>query len=48
VHDDITREDVADTLAQLLCEPRIARQILELNRGTTPIDEAVAANVRSV
>ncbi|WP_410788655.1 NAD(P)H-binding protein [Kribbella sp. C-35] len=48
MHDDITREDVADTLAQLLCEPRISHQILELNRGTTPIDEAVAANVRSV
>ncbi|MGW7680832.1 NAD(P)H-binding protein [Kribbella sp. NPDC054772] len=48
VHDDVTREDVADTLAQLLCEPRISRQILELNRGRTPIDEAVAANVRNV
>ncbi|MFF0341750.1 NAD(P)-binding oxidoreductase [Kribbella sp. NPDC004875] len=48
VHDDIAREDVADTLAELLCEPRISCQILELNRGTTPIGKAVAANVRSV
>lgn len=46
LHDDITREDVAATLAQLLHEPHISRQILEVNRGTTPIQEAVSANVR--
>jgi len=45
-HDAITREDVAETLAALLHEPRIGRQILELNTGSTPIDEAVRLNVR--
>ena len=43
---EITREDVAATLAELLHEPRIGRQILELDGGTTPIGEAVRANVR--
>lgn len=42
----ITRDDVASTLAELLHEPRIGRQILELNTGSTPIEEAVRANVR--
>ncbi|WP_405164394.1 SDR family oxidoreductase [Nocardia sp. NBC_01499] len=45
-HGEITRDDVASTLAELLHEPRIARQILELNTGSTPIDKAVRANVR--
>ncbi|MEU5032497.1 NAD(P)H-binding protein [Streptomyces milbemycinicus] len=45
-HGHITRDDVAGTLAELLHEPRIGRQILELNTGSTPIDEAVRANVR--
>lgn len=45
-HGEITRDDVAATLAELLHEPRIGRQILELNTGTTPIDKAVRANVR--
>ncbi|MEO3764009.1 NAD(P)H-binding protein [Streptomyces sp. B8F3] len=45
-HGRITREDVAGTLAELLHEPRIGRQILELNTGSTPIEEAVRANVR--
>lgn len=45
-HGEITREDVAATLAELLHEPRIGRQILELNTGSTPIEEAVRANVR--
>lgn len=45
-HDEIAREDVAATLAALLHEPRIRRQILELTQGTTPIDRAVEANVR--
>jgi len=44
-HGDIAREDVAETLVELLHEPRIGRQILELNSGTTPIREAVQANV---
>ena len=45
-HDEIAREDVAATLAELLHEPRIRRQILELNQGSTPIAHAVQANVR--
>lgn len=45
-HDEISREDVAQTLAELLHEPRIRRQILELNQGTTPIAVAVRANRR--
>ncbi|MFC8435546.1 NAD(P)H-binding protein [Streptomyces sp. NPDC057253] len=45
-HGQITRDDVATTLAELLHEPRIGRQILELNTGSTPIEEAVRANVR--
>ena len=46
-HGDITRQDVAETLAALLHEPRITQQILELNHGDTPIAEAVQANVRT-
>ncbi|MFG3206521.1 NAD(P)-binding oxidoreductase [Streptomyces sp. NPDC048192] len=46
LHGEITRDDVAATLAELLHEPRIDRQILELNSGSTPIEEAVRANVR--
>lgn len=45
-HGQITRDDVAGTLAALLHEPGIGRQILELNTGSTPIDEAVRANIR--
>ncbi|MFF1301861.1 NAD(P)H-binding protein [Streptomyces sp. NPDC058307] len=45
-HGRIARDDVAATLAELLHEPRIGRQILELNTGSTPVDEAVRANVR--
>jgi uncharacterized protein YbjT (DUF2867 family) len=45
-HDEIAREDVAATLAELLHEPRIRREILELNQGSTPIAHAVQANVR--
>ncbi|MEV5383586.1 NAD(P)H-binding protein [Streptomyces sp. NPDC052721] len=47
LHGQIAREDVAATLAELLHEPRIGRQILELNTGSTPIEEAVRVNVRS-
>lgn len=42
----VPREDVAGTLCELLHEPRIDRQILEVNAGSTPIVEAVQANVR--
>ncbi|MEU5908998.1 NAD(P)H-binding protein [Micromonospora sp. NPDC047527] len=44
-HDEIAREDVAATLAALLHEPRIRRQILELTQGSTPIAIAVSANL---
>lgn len=43
--DEISREDVAATLAELLHEPRVRRKILELTQGTTPIVLAVLANV---
>lgn len=45
-HDEISREDVASTLAELLHEPRIRRQILELTQGLTPIDQAVRSIIR--
>ena len=45
-HGAIAREDVAETLAELLHEPRSWRQILEVNSGYTPIPEAVQANMR--
>jgi len=45
-HGQIAREDVAAALAELLHEPRIGRQILELNEGSTSIREAVIANIR--
>jgi uncharacterized protein YbjT (DUF2867 family) len=45
-HGQITRDDVAGTLAELLHEPRISRQILEVNTGSTPIEDAVRANIR--
>lgn len=41
LHDQIAREDVAATLH----EPRIGRQIPELNTGTTPIADAVLQNL---
>jgi len=44
-HDEISRDDVAATLAELLHEPRIRRQILELTQGSTPIASAVLANL---
>lgn len=46
-HGEIARTDVAETLAALLHEPLIGRQILELNSGTTPIPDAVLSNVRN-
>ena len=45
-HDQIAYADVAETLAELLHEPRISRQILELNTGSTPIRDAINANIR--
>jgi uncharacterized protein YbjT (DUF2867 family) len=46
IHGEITRADVAETLAELIHAPRISQQILELNTGTTPIHNAVLANIR--
>lgn len=43
-HGQVARADVAETLAELLHEPRISRQILELDSGSTPIRAAVRAN----
>ncbi|MFK0121594.1 NAD(P)H-binding protein [Streptomyces sp. NPDC090994] len=43
-HEEIPRADVALTLAELLHEPRITQQILELTSGGTPIRDAVRAN----
>ncbi|MFX3640498.1 MAG: NAD(P)H-binding protein [Candidatus Pristimantibacillus sp.] len=45
-HDQIAYADVAETLAELLHEPRISQQILELNTGFTPICDAINANIR--
>ena len=45
-HGEIARADVAATLAAVLHEPRIRRQILELDEGETPIAAAVQAQVR--
>ncbi len=41
VHEDISREDVAEVLAELLLQPRVRRRILELTSGPTPITDAV-------
>jgi uncharacterized protein YbjT (DUF2867 family) len=46
LHGQVPRDDVAETLVELLHEPRIGRQILELDGGPTPIGAAVRANVR--
>lgn len=45
-HGQIARADVASTLAELLNELCISRWILELDTDSTPIEEAVRANVR--
>ena len=47
LHGQIARDDVAATLAEVLHQPRVSRQILEVNAGSTPIEAAVRANVRS-
>ena len=46
LHHQVSRADVATTLAELLHEPRIGRQVLELDAGETPVADAVRANVR--
>ncbi|MCL3818588.1 NAD(P)H-binding protein [Aeromicrobium wangtongii] len=45
IHDEITRADVAATLAAIVHEPRISQKILEVTAGTTPIDRAVASAI---
>lgn len=42
LHNHVRRGDVATTVAALLHEPLISRQILELNHGEDPITSAVA------
>ncbi|SFH78378.1 NAD(P)H-binding protein [Albimonas pacifica] len=43
VHDEIRRDDVAATIAELLRRPEVGRVILEVTGGATPIADAVAA-----
>lgn len=45
IHDEVSRADVAATLAEIIHQPGISRQILELTAGEVPIPDAVAANV---
>lgn len=47
LHDSISRADVAATLCEIVHEPRIRRQILELNTGETPVSTAVLDSIRS-
>ncbi|SDD12147.1 NAD(P)H-binding protein [Auraticoccus monumenti] len=42
LHEQVSRADVATVLAALVHQPRIRRRILELNQGTTPVEEAVS------
>lgn len=46
LHTQVSRDDVAATIAALLAEPRVSRQVLELDAGSTPIAVAVQALVR--
>lgn len=46
IHDEVPRADVAATLAEIIHQRGISRQILELTGGDVPIPDAVAANVR--
>lgn len=45
IHEDISREDVAEVLTELLLQPRVHRRILEVTSGPTPITDAVRAIV---
>ncbi|MFK4546919.1 uncharacterized protein YbjT (DUF2867 family) [Streptomyces tendae] len=47
VHTDITRDDVAATLAELVHTPRIHHRILELTQGPEPIADAVHRQTRN-
>ncbi|MDT9593463.1 NAD(P)-binding oxidoreductase [Nocardioides zeae] len=46
LHGQVPRADVAAVVAALLAEPRVRRQILELDGGAVPVADAVRANVR--
>jgi uncharacterized protein YbjT (DUF2867 family) len=46
IHETVTRADVAATLAELLHEPRVTRQILEVTAGGVPIADAVEHVIR--
>ncbi|MCA8864617.1 SDR family oxidoreductase [Halomonas sp. SBBP1] len=43
IHTEVSRDDVAVTLATLLHTPAVSRKILELTEGNVPIPEAVNA-----
>jgi uncharacterized protein YbjT (DUF2867 family) len=44
-HTDISRDDVAETLAEVIHVPALHRRILELTEGTTPIGRAVGMQI---
>ncbi|TDK23674.1 NAD-dependent epimerase/dehydratase family protein [Arthrobacter crusticola] len=41
MHEDISRGDVAEVLTEILLQPAVTRQILEVTSGRTPIVDAV-------
>ena len=43
VHEEITRDDVAATIVEVLRQPAVNRIILEVTGGSVPVEEAVAA-----
>lgn len=47
VHTEITRDDVAATLAGLVHTPQIRHKILELTEGPTPITDAVRQHMEA-
>lgn len=47
VHTDVTRDDVAATLAELVHTPQIHHRILELTQGPEPITDAVHRQTRN-
>jgi uncharacterized protein YbjT (DUF2867 family) len=47
LHTEVSRDDVASTIAELIHTPAIRRRILELTGGTTPVERAVAMQVES-
>lgn len=38
---DVTREDVAATLVEIIERPQVSRVIVELTEGNTPVDQAI-------